>query len=135
MKKQINGKTPKLLIYSVILFSTAIYFMSDSLILGASAGGGVVSTPPPSSVIEQSTPESAPDVQKTDADSKTDATTPERNTESQKNEVPKEVYIVKSGQTLWEIAQDTGLSIQALMNKNQLSNSVIVEGQELVFDK
>ncbi|ALS37120.1 LysM repeat protein [Enterococcus rotai] len=122
MKKRINKKYLILLISSAILFSTAIYFMSSSMILGASVGGGEVVTP----VAPIPTTQTAEKPKATEAEN--------ASVVSKEKEVPKEVYIVKEGQTLWEIAQDSGVSIQTLMNKNQLSSSVIVEGQELVFD-
>ncbi|OTN88249.1 hypothetical protein A5819_000701 [Enterococcus sp. 7E2_DIV0204] len=122
MKKRINKKYLILLISSAILFSTAIYFMSSSMILGASVGGGEVVTP----VAPIPTTQTAEKPKTTEAENASAV--------SKEKEVPKEVYIVKEGQTLWEIAQDSGVSIQTLMNKNQLSSSVIVEGQELVFD-
>ncbi|WP_207694664.1 hypothetical protein DOK67_0000457 [Enterococcus sp. DIV0212c] len=127
MKKRINKKYPILLIFSTILFSTAIYFMSGSLVLGASAGG---SWTPETAGDGVSVP--APVVE--GAQSQT-TDNPTSTAESKQNEEPKEVYVVKDGQTLWEIAQDSGLSLQTLMNKNQLGNSVIIEGQELVLDK
>ena len=123
MKKRINKKYLILLISSAILFSTAIYFMSSSMILGASVGGGEVVTP----VAPIPTTQTAEKPKATEEAENASAVSKEK-------EVPKEVYIVKEGQTLWEIAQDSGVSIQTLMNKNQLSSSVIVEGQELVFD-
>lgn len=122
MKKRINKKYLILLISSAILFSTAIYFMSSSMILGASVGGGEVVTP----VAPIPTTQTAEKPKTTEAENASAV--------SKEKEVLKEVYIVKEGQTLWEIAQDSGVSIQTLMNKNQLSSSVIVEGQELVFD-
>ncbi|MTD38371.1 LysM peptidoglycan-binding domain-containing protein [Erwinia sp. CPCC 100877] len=42
-------------------------------------------------------------------------------------------YIVKAGQTLWEIAQENGVPVQTLMKVNRLSSSVIIEGQELII--
>lgn len=44
-------------------------------------------------------------------------------------------YEVASGQTLWEISQDTGMSVQDLMDKNGLSNSLVFEGQYLIVDE
>ncbi|MBO0472343.1 hypothetical protein IGL98_002886 [Enterococcus sp. DIV0840] len=133
MKKRINKKYSILLIFSAILFSTAIYFMSSSLVLGASVGGGTESAPVTAdggaAIIPTPTP-AAPQ-----AEPKKETTTENNVAENKEKEAPKEVYVVKSGQTLWEIAQDSGLSIATLMNKNQLSSSVIVEGQELVFDQ
>lgn len=133
MKKQINKKHRILLISSAILFSTVVYLMSDSLILGASAGGGgTVSTPgtvPSTDSIQTPASTSQKAQAQQDTNLNEDATSKNKN-----NEEPKEVYVIKAGQTLWEIAQDSGLSIQTLMNKNQLSSSVIVEGQELVLD-
>ncbi|MBM7689423.1 hypothetical protein BCR24_10445 [Enterococcus ureilyticus] len=132
MKKQINKKYRILLISSAILFSTVVYFMSDSLILGASAGGGgTVSAPVTTDDSEAPTSASIPQAAQTQQESNLSSDVA---SEDKNNEVPKEVYVIKAGQTLWEIAQDSGLSIQTLMNKNQLSSSVIVEGQELVFD-
>ncbi|MHC5215738.1 LysM peptidoglycan-binding domain-containing protein [Enterococcus sp. LJL128] len=46
-----------------------------------------------------------------------------------------ELYKVKQGESLWEIAQNANISLQDLMNINQLSNSVILEGQELITEK
>lgn len=104
--------------------------MSSSLVLGASVGGSVA-TPETAGEAPIATPTPTPSTPESDQQK---ATTENTITEKQEKEVPKEVYVVKKGQTLWEIAQDSGLSIQALMNRNQLSNSVIVEGQELVFE-
>lgn len=131
MKKQSNKTYTILLIFSAILFSTAIYFMSSSLILGASAGGSVsapVTTIESEDVVPETTPSAAV------AEPKEATTATSAVVENNVREAPKEVYVVKEGQTLWEIAQDSGLSIQTLMNQNQLSSSVIVEGQELVFN-
>lgn len=125
MKKQLNKRVLTLLISSALLFSSASYAMSSSLVLGASAGGATSST-----VTAEGTVDAATQTPATPAASVSKTVTSETNV----NEIPKEVYIVKEGQTLWEIAQDSGLSIQVLMNKNQLSSSVIVAGQELVFD-
>ncbi|MGM0219619.1 LysM peptidoglycan-binding domain-containing protein [Enterococcus sp. AZ126] len=132
MKKRINKKYSILLVFSAILFSTAIYFMSSSLVLGASAGGTAsapVTADGGAAIIPAPTPPA------TQAEPKQETATENTIAEQKEKEAPKEVYVVKDGQTLWEIAQDSGLSIQTLMNKNQLSSSVIVEGQELVFDQ
>ncbi|MBO0439947.1 LysM peptidoglycan-binding domain-containing protein [Candidatus Enterococcus ikei] len=126
MKNRINKKYPILLIFSTILFSTAIYFMSGSLVLGASAGG---SWTPETAGDGVSIPAPVDGAQSQTTDNAT------ATAESKQNEEPKEVYVVKGGQTLWEIAQDSGVSVQTLMNKNQLGNSFIIEGQELVLDK
>ncbi|EOH94012.1 hypothetical protein UAW_02433 [Enterococcus haemoperoxidus ATCC BAA-382] len=131
MKKRINKKNSILLIFSAILFSTAIYFMSSSLVLGASVGGSSPVTAGGEEVVLP-TPTPAPIAPESEQQKET--TNENTVAEQKEKEAPKEVYIVKTGQTLWEIAQDSGLSIQNLMNKNQLSSSVIVEGQELVFD-
>ncbi|MGX7245896.1 LysM peptidoglycan-binding domain-containing protein [Enterococcus quebecensis] len=136
MKKRINKKYSVLLIFSTILFSTAIYSISDSVVLGASAGGAVsvptagvgADAPPPAPVVP-SVQEIDPPKRETTAEG-----TSTSSAENKNSEAPKEVYIVKDGQTLWEIAQDSGQSVQTLMNKNQLSSGVIIEGQELVFD-
>ncbi|MCB5952112.1 LysM peptidoglycan-binding domain-containing protein [Enterococcus sp. BWT-B8] len=48
---------------------------------------------------------------------------------------PANIYTVQSGETLWEISQTTGVSVQDLMITNQLSSAVIIEGQELVLSK
>ncbi|EOL47670.1 LysM peptidoglycan-binding domain-containing protein [Enterococcus caccae] len=121
MKNRINKKYLTLLIFSAILFSTAIYLSSSSFVLGASVGGETVSAIP--------IPIPAAPTAETQ-----DAAAEKASTVSKENEQPKEVYLVKKGQTLWEIAQESGVSIQTLMNKNQLGSSVIVEGQELVMN-
>jgi LysM repeat protein len=133
MKKRVNKHVRLLLVFSALLFSTAIYFLSSSLILGASPGGSAPITTTNSSETTPSTP--APSSEAVE-DGQTPAATTEQTAtaEGNSNTQEPEVYVVKSGQTLWEIAQDSGLSIQTLMNKNQLSSSVLVEGQELVFD-
>lgn len=46
-----------------------------------------------------------------------------------------EIYTVQEGQNLWEIAQTTEMSMQDLMNSNQLSSSAIFAGQELLVEK
>ncbi|WP_321388575.1 LysM peptidoglycan-binding domain-containing protein [uncultured Enterococcus sp.] len=46
-----------------------------------------------------------------------------------------EIYTVQQGQNLWEIAQATEMSLQDLMNTNQLSSSAIFTGQELLVKK
>ncbi|WP_086350024.1 LysM peptidoglycan-binding domain-containing protein [Candidatus Enterococcus clewellii] len=46
-----------------------------------------------------------------------------------------EIYTVQEGQNLWEIAQATEMSMQNLMNTNQLSSSAIFAGQELLVEK
>ncbi|MBL1223570.1 LysM peptidoglycan-binding domain-containing protein [Enterococcus sp. BWR-S5] len=46
-----------------------------------------------------------------------------------------EIYTVQQGQNLWEIAQSTEMSLQDLMNTNQLSSSAIFTGQELLVKK
>ncbi|MEI5991080.1 LysM peptidoglycan-binding domain-containing protein [Enterococcus crotali] len=132
MKKRIKKKHLIPLVFSIILFSTAGYFMSDSLVLGASVGGeaGTAPVADTTTVAPESAPV-APEVEQSTGETTENSAT----TQSKAKEVPKEVYVVKDGQTLWEIAQDSGLSVQTLMNKNQLSSSVIVEGQELVFDR
>jgi LysM repeat protein len=48
-------------------------------------------------------------------------------------QVVKQTYIVEAGQTLWEIAQENGVTVQTLMNANRLSSSLIIEGQELII--
>lgn len=48
---------------------------------------------------------------------------------------PANVYTVQSGETLWEISQIVGVSVQDLMIANQLSSAVIIEGQELILSK
>lgn len=126
MKKQINKKHLLLLVFSIILFSTVGYSMSDSLVLGASVGGEAVNADTAAVM-----PKSAPEVEQPTGETTENSAA----TQSKTKAAPKEVYVVKDGQTLWEIAQDFGLSVQTLMNKNQLSSSVIVEGQELVFDR
>ncbi|MDA9471745.1 LysM peptidoglycan-binding domain-containing protein [Enterococcus sp. 5H] len=123
MKKRINKTHLILLIFSTVLFSTVVYFMSNSLVLGASVGGNeTMPVPVPASTEQQA---------ELPVESSAEA---EQTVESQKSETPKEVYVVKNGETLWEIAQDMSLSIPTLMNRNQLSSSVIFEGQELVLD-
>lgn len=46
-----------------------------------------------------------------------------------------EVHTVQEGQNLWEIAQNAEMSLQDLMNANQLSSSAIFAGQELLVNK
>lgn len=129
MKKRINKTQVTLLVFSTLLFGTAVYFMSGSMILGASVGGSAVAVPAEVPAVDDQTatvPEEA-----------TTATTEKENvTDNQEeSETPKEVYVVNKGETLWEIAQDSGLSIQTIMKNNQLSNGVVFEGQELVLNK
>lgn len=45
-----------------------------------------------------------------------------------------ELYQVNAGQSLWEIAQETGTNIQDLMKKNNLTNSLVFAGQYLIVN-
>lgn len=118
------------------MFSTAIYFLSSSLILGASPGGSTPVTADSQPVAPASVPETASSETKVEAPTPTAVSTePPAESTAESNVQDSEVYVVKSGRTLWEIAQDSGLSIQTLMNENQLSSSVLIEGQELVFGR
>ena len=44
-------------------------------------------------------------------------------------------YTVKSGDSLWKIANEQGVSYQTLMNWNHLSSSNIYVGQKLNLNK
>jgi len=43
------------------------------------------------------------------------------------------VYIVKSGDSLWSIANNYGITVNELKNANNLTSNVIVSGQQLVI--
>lgn len=136
MKKHSTKNYRLLLVFSALLFSTAIYFLSSSLILGASPGGSTPVTADSQPVTPTSVPETASSETKVEAPTPTTVSTEPPAESTAASEVQdSEVYVVKRGQTLWEIAQDSGLSIQTLMNENQLSSSVLIEGQELVFGR
>jgi len=44
-------------------------------------------------------------------------------------------YTVKSGDTLWQIANSNGISVNQLMSWNNLSSSLIMVGQRLIVAK
>lgn len=139
MRKSRN-KIMLLTLFSAGLIGASTYFMNSSLIEGSTADetaassseepkGVVTATPDTSAsttvessvVVEQPTPEAGTVV----ADTPPEA--PVVN--------PEDVYTVQSGETLWEIAQTSGVSLQDLMNDNQLSSVAILEGQEIVVAK
>lgn len=134
MKKKFDKKIAYGLVFSFVLFGSIFYFTNNTLLLGASvspegkqasvpiSGNGEIVLPPsnqPQSEVSQTT---------TSQEQQEGAAVGEESLSKQNT------YIVKSGQTLWEIAQETGLSLTTLMNENQLSNSFIVEGQELSYN-
>lgn len=45
------------------------------------------------------------------------------------------VYIVKSGDTLWSIARDNGLTVNELKELNNLNSNLLTLGQELIIKK
>lgn len=61
-------------------------------------------------------------------------TTIEMNADVDNEETQENVYVVQEGETLWEIAQEIDISIQDLIQENNLSNGVISEGQELIIN-
>ena len=118
-----------------------VLFFSFSIALGAITGF----IHPASSLIEASAPskqgtidvspvagsESTPKKEKETATvKKSDNSTKEIQTK----DLPQKTYKVESGQTLWEIAKNNGLGIQDLMNRNQLTSIMIIEGQELIIE-
>ncbi|MBP2098720.1 LysM peptidoglycan-binding domain-containing protein [Enterococcus rivorum] len=140
MKKKFDKKNIYSLLFSCVLFGSIFYFTNNSLLLAASVSpegkqaavpvsgnSGVVLPQPPAPT---ETPQDIPkgESQQTSSSEKEAVITAD-----EKNS-PKNSYIVKPGQTLWEIAQETGLSLTTLMNENQLSNSFIIEGQELSYN-
>lgn len=141
MKKKFDKKNIYSLLFSCVLFGSIFYFTNNSLLLAASvspegkqaavpvSGNSGVVLPPPSAPTE--TPQAIP------KDQSQQTSLPEKEaliTADEKNSPKKNTYIVKPGQTLWEIAQETGLSLTTLMNENQLSNGFIIEGQELSYN-
>lgn len=112
MKKWISNNRA-LVVVCGLFAAVCIYLVSGTAILGASVGGAPVTMP--------SSP-SAP------VSAETTSTTTDSN-----EEAAKKVYVVKKNETLWEIAQDTKVSVQTLMTVNQLNSSIIFEGQELVI--
>lgn len=58
----------------------------------------------------------------------------EMNSEVDSGEAQENIYIVKEGETLWEIAQEIDISIQDLLQENNLSNGIVSEGQELFIN-
>jgi murein DD-endopeptidase MepM/ murein hydrolase activator NlpD len=50
-----------------------------------------------------------------------------------KEEADKQIHIVKSGETLWSIAQTYEVSTVEVMNQNDLNDSTIVSGQPLLI--
>lgn len=131
-------------LFSAGIIGTATYLMSTTFIEGAIPDKTVTSSSEPtpkgkvtvtSDTLSSSTnseePVSSESVAVADAETET-------STEIPASEAPTilgEVYTVQSGETLWEIAQETGISMQKLMNDNQLSSGLIIAGQELVIAK
>lgn len=131
MKKAFDRKIVYGLIFSFVLFVFLFYFINNTLLLGASVSpdsnqtsdGGDFS-PPTEATPTQQEPSAV-------------INNPSQEQQAENNaaeSLPKNTYIVKPGQTLWEIAQELGLSLTALMNYNQLSNSFIIEGQVLSYN-
>ena len=118
-----------------------ILFFSFSIALGAIAGfvhsaSSLIEASAPSNQGTVVAPTTGPKVEEKKEEHTTASTSQENNNEvSQTKEVPKKTYRIESDQTLWEIAQNNGLTIQDLMNQNQLTSTVIVEGQELIIEK
>lgn len=138
MKNKKKQNIIKGVVVSLLLVAVIAYFQSDyTVVLGstpiveeASAPGA--SQPAAPTVVESNTP--APVAAQTPVSGTSSSEVSAESSEATQ-EVPKEVYVVKEGQTLWEIAQDTGESLQTLMNDNQLRSSIVVEGQGLAFEK
>lgn len=135
MNRKFDKKTLYGLFFSFILFGSIFYVMNDNLLLGASVSS-VVNNSGSKEILSPAPAKQTVDSQNQDASKKDDKNTDVVKEEAEPlDNVPENVYIVKSGQTLWEIAQELGVSLTELMNTNQLSNSFIMEGQELLYNK
>lgn len=114
--------------FSVTLGVIAGFIYSDSSLIKASAPSNPEATIAPTTGVQLE--------KKEEQQSKNTSTNQEKSSQvSQTKELPKKTNIVESGQTLWEIAQNNGLTIQELMNQNQLTSTLVIEGQELIIEK
>lgn len=119
MKKRIKHNH-FLLVAGSFLIVVCVYLLSGNTILGATVAGDPVVLPSSSSTKSPATT--------------TETQTNNSTASSEQNEqTTKELYVVKKDETLWEIAQDTNISVKTLMTINQLNSSMIFEGQELVL--
>lgn len=50
-----------------------------------------------------------------------------------KQEKVEDIYVVKSGDTLWSIAKDNNISVNDLKSLNNLNNNLLTIGQELII--
>ena len=139
MKKKFDKKHIYGLLFSCLLFGSIFYFTNNPLLLAASVSpeGNHAAVPVSgnSGVVLPPSPAPSETAQDTSKDkSQTSSSEKQAVAAADEKNNPKNTYVVKQGQTLWEIAQETGLSLTTLMNENQLSNSFIVEGQELSYN-
>ncbi|MHC5229533.1 LysM peptidoglycan-binding domain-containing protein [Enterococcus sp. LJL99] len=118
-----------------------VLFFSFSIALGAIAGfvhsaSSLIEASAPSNPGTTVAPATGPESEKKKEQATTVSTSKENDNQvSQTKEAPKKTNNVESDQTLWEIAHNNGLTLQELMNRNQLTSTVIVEGQELIIEK
>lgn len=137
-------KKNKLKITAALFFFSGILGLSTYLMNTTAIEG---STPETSAVSSEENKDAVVTTSSTSVESTTDAaaestpTVEEQSAASEEQqpvpeeERPTEIYTVQQGQNLWEIAQTTEMSLQDLMNINQLSNSAIFTGQELLVEK
>lgn len=126
--KRIKAKMILFFSFSVTLGVIAGFIYSDSSLIKASAPSNPEATIAPTTGVQLE--------KKEEQQSKNTSTNQEKSSQvSQTKELPKKTNIVESGQTLWEIAQNNGLTIQELMNQNQLTSTLVIEGQELIIEK
>lgn len=118
-----------------------ILFFSFSIALGAIAGfvhssSSLIEASAPSTSGTSIAPTAPPESEKKTEQSPAATTSQENGSQvAQDSEVPKKTNTIESDQTLWEFAQTNGVSIQDLMNQNQMTSTVVVEGQELIVEK
>lgn len=119
-----------------------LLFFSFSIVLGAVAGfvhssSSLIEASVPSNQGSTVAPTTAPEIEKKKEQGSTAVTTSQESNSpvSQTEEASKKTSKVEANQTLWEFAQKNGLTIQELMNQNQLTSTVIIEGQELIVEK
>ncbi|MFK4566591.1 LysM peptidoglycan-binding domain-containing protein [Enterococcus sp. UD-01] len=116
MKKQGTSTYNVLVLTLFLLLAAGGGFLSASKALSASLGENI----------------SAPTFDSAAASERSNTAAAEQ-VPSTEEQVVKQTYIVEARQTLWEIAQEKGVTVQTLMKVNGLSSSLIIEGQELVI--
>lgn len=140
-----SKKRNKIMLLSLLsagIIGVSAYFMNSTLIEGSTADETAASSteePKGEVTMTPATSTSANDANNSTETVEQEQQAPavvEPEPEAESTPVdPANVYTVKTGETLWEISQTAGVSLQDLMINNQLSSAMIIEGQELVVSK